>query len=66
MNGVIIVSKELQYLSKNLIDTICEEDREYDFKKNHGYVERNVPASKFKNIMGLKGSDFERITSLSK
>jgi len=44
---------ELVLLSKNIIDAIMEEDREYEFKLNKGYVERNVLASKFKNI--LKG-----------
>lgn len=63
MIGLIIVSDELVSLSKDLIETIEKEDKEYAFKKNHGYVERNVPASKFKNIIGLKSSDIGKIIS---
>lgn len=63
MIGLIKVSDELIELSKDLIETIEKEDKEYSFKKYHGYVERNVPASKFKNIIGLKSSDFGRIIS---
>lgn len=60
----IVVSKELSILSNNIIETIEREDKEYFFKKNKGYVERNVLASKFKkNIIGLKKSDFDKIIS---
>ena len=58
------VSDELKLLSNELIKTIEEEDREYNFRKNKGYVERNISASKFKkNILGLKSYDFEKIIS---
>lgn len=56
------VNDELCMLSKNIIETIEKEDREYDFKKNKGYVERNISAYEFKNnIIGLKASDFNKI-----
>ena len=44
---------ELVLLSKDIVETIAREDKEYEFRMNKGYVERNVLASKFKNI--LKG-----------
>ena len=43
---------ELILLSKDILETIAREDREFEFKINKGYVERTV-ASKFKNV--LKG-----------
>lgn len=52
---------ELQRLSKEIIKTIEREDREYEFKKNKGFIERNISASKFKSVVGLRCSDFERI-----
>ena len=56
------INDELCILSKNIIETIEQEDREYDFKKNKGYVERNISAYEFKkNIIGLKASDFNKI-----
>ena len=59
---LISVSDELVCLSKDLIETIEIEDKEYDFNKNHGYVERNVLASKFKkNIIGLTSSDIGKL-----
>lgn len=60
---MIKVSKlnELQRLSKEIIKTIEREDREYEFKKNKGFIERNISASKFKSVVGLRCSDFERI-----
>ena len=42
---------ELGILSKNLIRVIEQEDKEYDFKKYGSYVEKNVPASKFKQLL---------------
>lgn len=61
---LINVSEELMGLSKELIKTIEKEDKEFEFKKNKGYIERNVPALKFKkNFIGLKVSDFEKIIS---
>lgn len=64
MIGLINVSDELVDLSKQLIETIEKEDKEYSFKKNNGYIERNVPASKFKkNIIGLSNSDMNQIIS---
>lgn len=55
---------ELSELSKGIIKTIEEEDREYNFKMNKGYVERNIPAHRFKKkLVGLGCSDFERIIS---
>lgn len=60
------LNKELFMLSNDIIRTIEQEDKEYDFKKNKSYVERNVLASKFKkNIIGLGASDFEEIISNS-
>lgn len=57
-------NEELYILSKNIIETIEREDKEYDFKKNKGYIERNVLASKFKNnLIGLRASDFNEIMS---
>ena len=50
MNGKLVVSDELVDLSRQLINTIEFEDREYSFKQNKGYVEKNVLASKFKEI----------------
>lgn len=50
MNGLLIISDELISLSKEVVNAIEDEDREYDFKKNKWYVERNVPASKFKEM----------------
>lgn len=61
---LINISDELMELSKELIKTIEKEDKEFGFKKNKGYIERNVPALKFKkNFIGLKISDFEKIIS---
>ena len=66
MNELIQVSDELIFLSKEIVRIIEEEDREYEFKQNKGYVERNVSASKFKkNIVGLTVSNFEEIISNS-
>ena len=50
MHGQLIISDELISLSKELIEIIEDEDREYDFKKNKWYVERNISASKFKEM----------------
>lgn len=51
---MINVSDELVELSRGIVETIENEDREYDFKQNRGYVERNISASKFKKkVMGL-------------
>lgn len=62
MTGLIKVSDELSELSKELVETIKIEDKEYNFKKTHSYVERNVPASNFKkNIVGMTSSDMEQI-----
>ena len=55
------LNEELQILSKDIIDTIEKEDREFDFKYNRGFVERNVPASKFKSLVGLRCTDIEEI-----
>lgn len=63
MIGLISISDELINLSKEMIKTIEDEDKEYNFKINRGYVERNVPASKFKNIIGVKSSDMRKIIS---
>lgn len=63
MIGLINVSDELVDLSRELIETIEKEDKEYSFKINHSYIERNVPASKFKNIIGVKSSDIGKIIS---
>ena len=51
MMGLVDVSDELKLMSKELLETIEEEDREYVFKKERCFVERNVPASKFRNIL---------------
>jgi len=64
MIGLINVSDELIDLSKKLVETIEKEDKEYSFRMNNGYIERNVPASKFKkNIVGLSKSDITQIIS---
>ena len=64
MNGMINVSEELVLLSEEMVKTIENEDKEYGFKKNKSYIERNVPAYKFKkNLVGLTISDFEKIIS---
>jgi len=65
MVELIIISDELVDLSKKMVETIEKEDKEYEFKKNKVYIERNVPASKFKfnNLIGLKQKDFEEIIS---
>lgn len=61
---LINVSGELIQLSKEMIETIEMEDREHNFKENKGYIERNVPASKFKkNILGLRNTDISKIIS---
>lgn len=39
---------ELSLLSRDILETIAREDKEYEFKTKKGYVERNVLASKFK------------------
>lgn len=58
------ISDELVVLAEEMVETIEKEDKEYDFKKNKGYVERNVLASKFKkNIIGLGSSDISKIIS---
>ena len=58
------IDNDLFVLSKDIVETIEREDKEYDFKKNKGYVERNVLASQFKkNIVGLNASDFSEIIS---
>lgn len=62
--ALVTISDELQELSKKMIETIEKEDKEYDFKQNRGYVERNVPAIKYKkSLVGLNASDFEEIIS---
>lgn len=64
MNGIIVVSDELASLSKDILEIIRQEDREFEFKQNKSYVERNISASKFKkNIVGLTASNFEEIIS---
>ena len=61
-DGLINVSDELIQLSKDIVRIIEEEDREYNFRKNKGLIERNITASKFKkNLMGLKSSDIDKI-----
>lgn len=61
---LINISDELMSLSKEMIETIESEDKEYEFNKNKSYVERNVLASKFKKkIMGLSGSDISQLIS---
>ena len=65
MNKYTNVSDELVFLSKDILETIEKEDREFEFKKNKGYIERNVCASKFKkNLIGLRSSDIEEIITL--
>ena len=60
----MIVTNELKKLSDEMVKTIEREDKEYAFKKNKGYVERNISASKFKrSILGLDSSDFNKIVS---
>lgn len=60
--NLVDVSDELCKLSREIIKTIEEEDKEFEFREKKGYVERNVPASKFKkNIVGLHASDFGEI-----
>lgn len=39
---------ELEILAKKMVETIEKENKEYEFRKNKYYVERNVLASKFK------------------
>lgn len=64
MIGLTNISDELINLSKEIVETIENEDREFDFKLNNGYVERNVPASKFKKkILGLSNVDINEIIS---
>lgn len=64
MYELINVSEELVNLSKEIVKTIEKEDKEHNFKKNKGYIERNVPASKFKkNIIGLRSKDISKIIS---
>lgn len=46
---MVFLMDELEILSKDIIETIEREDKEYEFKLNKGYVERNITASKFKN-----------------
>ena len=61
-DGLINVSDELIQLSKDIVRIIEEEDREYNFRKSKGLIERNITASKFKkNLMGLKSSDIDKI-----
>lgn len=43
---------ELSLLSREILETIAREDKEYEFKIKKGYVERNIPASKFKDSEG--------------
>ena len=50
MIRLVDVSDELKEMSKELLETIEMEDREYSFKKEKCFVERNVPASKFRKI----------------
>lgn len=58
------VSEELMLLSKELVETIEREDMEYEFKKNKGYVQRNISASNFKkNFVGLRTTDFDKVIS---
>ena len=58
------VSEELILLSKELVETIEREDMEYEFKKNKGYIQRNISASKFKNnFVGLRSTDFDKVIS---
>lgn len=58
------VSEELTTLSKDIVETIEREDMEYEFKKNKGYVQRNISASKFKkNFVGLRTTDFDKLIS---
>ncbi len=64
---MIYVSDELQRLSKEMVETIEEEDKEFNFKQNRGYVERNVPALKYKkSLVGLNASDIEELISNQK
>lgn len=64
---MIYVSDELQRLSKEIVETIEEEDKEFNFKQNRGYVERNVPALKYKkSLVGLNASDIEELISNQK
>lgn len=43
------VSDDLRLLSEDLVRIIEMEDKEYGFKMNGGYVEKNVLASKFQS-----------------
>lgn len=64
---MIYVSDELQRLSKEMVETIKEEDKEFNFKQNRGYVERNVPALKYKkSLVGLNASDIDELISNQK
>lgn len=64
--NLINISDELMSLSKEMIETIESEDREYEFNKNKSYVERNIVASKFKRkIMGLSSSDIGQMISIN-
>lgn len=64
---MIYVSDELQRLSKEMVETIEEEDKEFNFKQNRGYVERNVPALKYKkSLVGLNASDIDELISNQK
>ena len=64
---MIYVSDELQRLSKEIVETIEEEDKEFNFKQNRGYVERNVPALKYKkSLVGLNASDIDELISNQK
>ena len=48
MSELIEENDMLKKLSEDILETIEREDKEYFFKHNGYYVERNVPASKFK------------------
>lgn len=64
---MIYVSDELQRLSKEMVETIEKEDKEFNFKQNRGYVERNVPALKYKkSLVGLNASDIDELISNQK
>ena len=51
---IMNMSDELKQLSKEMVETIEEEDKEYAFKKNKGFVERDVSASYFLTRAFLK------------
>ena len=48
MINLINVSDELKELSKEILETLEKEDKEYDFKCKGSFIERNVPAFIFK------------------